>query len=107
MTWHVEYTKDAQKDFDHLDGSQRLLVLKAVEKIRTNPLPHTEGGYGKPLGNHSKSKLSGLLKIKLKQSGLRVVYQIIRNKTLMQIIIISVRDNDTVYRMAEQRLHNP
>lgn len=107
MTWHVEYTKNAQKDFDQLDGSQRLLVLKAVEKIRTNPLPHTEGGYGKLLGNHSKSKLAGLLKIKLKQSGLRIVYQIIRNKTLMQIIIISVRDNDTVYRMAEQRLHNP
>lgn len=104
MTWHVEYTKDAQKDFEHLDFSQQLIILKAVERVQINPLPQSEGGYGKPLGNHNKAKLAGLLKIKLKQSGLRVVYQIIRKQTLMQIIIISVRDNETVYRMAEQRL---
>lgn len=49
MTWHVEYTKDAQKDFEHLDFSQQLIILKAVERVQINPLPQSEGGYGKPL----------------------------------------------------------
>lgn len=41
-----------------LDNSQRLLVLKAVQKVQINPLPDYEGGYGKPLGNHLQSKLA-------------------------------------------------
>ena len=51
MSWDVEYIPEAETDMDRLDGSQRKMVLKAIDKVAKNPLPVDEGGYGKPLGN--------------------------------------------------------
>ena len=51
MNWEVEYLPEAESDLKSLDGSQRILVLKAIKKVKQNPLPVYEGGYGKPLGN--------------------------------------------------------
>ena len=68
MNWSVEYLPEAKKDLKNLDGSQRLLVLKAIKKVQTNPLPQPEGGYGKPLGNKNGNDLSGFLKVKLKSA---------------------------------------
>lgn len=102
--WQVEYTEAALDDLKDLDGSQRLLVLKAIKKVSKNPLPTTEGGYRKPLGNHNTSKPTGYQKIKLKEAGIRVVYRIVRDNKKMRIIIISVRDDEKVYRMALERI---
>ena len=104
MIWTVEYTKEAQHDLDHLDRSQQLQVLKAIEKVSANPLPASEGGFGKPLGNHATSKLAGYQKIKIQKFGLRIVYTIVREATLMRVIIISIRDDETVYQLAQKRI---
>lgn len=104
MGWEVVYTKEAVQDLTALDNSQRLQVIKAISKVSLNPLPNDEGGYGKPLGNHITGKLVGYMKIKLLRLGLRVVYGIERQGNIMKIIIISVRDDDTVYKMAQERL---
>jgi len=101
--WQVEYIKAAEKDLLSLDRSQQLQVLKAIEKVSINPLPINEGGLGKPLGSHGRINLTGYLKIKLLKLGLRVVYQIIREETVMKIIVISVRDDETVYKLAKDR----
>ena len=69
MNWKLEYLPEAEKDLKDLDGSQRILVLKAIKKVQQNPLPVEEQGYGKPLGNHSSTNLAGLLKIKLRSAG--------------------------------------
>lgn len=102
--WRVEYTREAKKDLESLDPTARIQVLKAIKKVSANPLPNTEGGYGKPLGNHMTSKLAGYLKIKLLRLGLRVVYGLVREKDTMRIIIISVRDDETVYKIAQERI---
>lgn len=107
MDWTIVYTKEALRDIKALDGSQRKQVLKAIEKVATNPFPNSEGGYGKPLGNHLTSNLSGYLKIKLLKLGFRVVYAIERVDGVMKIIIISVRDDEEVYRMAYERINRP
>ena len=85
MSWKVEYLPEAEKDLKGLDGSQRNLVLKAIKKVQQNPLPVDEQGYGKPLGNHNSTNLAGLLKIKLRSAGLRIVYQLRRTETSMMI----------------------
>ena len=59
---------------------------------------------GKPLGNHASSRLSGFYKIKLKNLGYRVVYDLVREGSVMKIIIISVRDDEAVYKEAERRI---
>ena len=102
--WVVQYTEEAAKDLKALDRSQQIGVLKAIEKVSSNPLPYTEGGYGKPLGNHLSGNLAGYLKIKLVRLGLRVVCRLFREGNMMRIIIISVRDDDTVYKMAQERI---
>lgn len=78
--YEVAFYPDALKDIKRLDGSQRKIVLKAIEKIRTNPLPQNEGGFGKPLGNKAGTDLTGFMKIKLRGSGIRIVYRLIRIK---------------------------
>lgn len=103
MNWKLEYLPEAEKDLKDLDGSQRILVLKAIKKVLQNPLPVEENGYGKPLGNHNKANLSSFLKIKLKSTGLRVVYKLLRTKDTMLVVVIGVRADEEVYELAQKR----
>lgn len=106
MNWEVRYLPEVLDDFRALDGSQRILVKKAIAKARTNPLPDTEGGYGKPLGSRGGSRLSGFLKIKLRGAGLRIVYQLVREKDRMVIIVIGARKDNEVYDLAKRRIRD-
>lgn len=102
MSWEVEYLPEAKQDLKEIDGSQRLLVLKAIKKVKQNPLPIYEGGYGKPLGNKNNTDLSGFFKIKLKNAGLRIVYKVVRNNDKMLIIVIGARADEEVYSIAKK-----
>ena len=103
MNWKLSYLPEAAKDLKSLDGSQRILVVKAINKVLENPLPDYEGGYGKPLGNRSGSDLSGFLKIKLKNAGIRVVYKLIRTETEMLVVVVGARADSEVYDIAQHR----
>lgn len=48
MNWKQKYLPEAEKDLKDLDGTQRILVLKAIKKVQQNPLSHT-----RPNGNSS------------------------------------------------------
>ena len=104
MSWQIEYISKAREDFLSLDHSQQIQVNKALAKVSQNPLPTSEGGYGKPLGNYSASKLYGCYKVKLSKVGLRIGYSLVRDKEVMKVIIIAIRDDSAVYRIAERRL---
>lgn len=104
MNWKLVYLPKALKDLENLDHSQQIAVRKAIEKVNKNPLPNTEGGYGKPLGNKGNLDLKGCLKIKLKSSGLRAVYRLIRTEKEMQMIVIGLRADEEVYKIAYKRL---
>ena len=62
--WSVDFHDKAKKEFDKLNNSPKAQVAKAIVKVSKNPLPQSEGGYGKSLGNKKSSKLAGCLKIK-------------------------------------------
>ena len=81
-----------------------LLVLKAIKKVKQNPLPVYEGGYGKPLGNKNGNDLTGFLKVKLKSAGLRVVYKVVKQNDKMLIIVIGARADEEVYGIAQKRI---
>lgn len=104
MSWEIEYIREAKKDLQKLDAYNRKLILKAIEKTAERPLPPPDG-IRKPLGNHTSSNLSGFFKIKLRDLGYCVVYQLIREKVRMRVIIISVRADEEVYREAERRIN--
>lgn len=57
MNWELGYLPEAAKDLKELSGNQRIVVTKAINKVLENPLPVSEGGYGKPLGNKQGNNL--------------------------------------------------
>lgn len=103
MSWKLSYLPEAEKDLKALDGSQRILVLKAIKTVQQNPLPAEENGYGKSLGNYGSTGLARLLKIKFRAAGLRVVYKLQRTESDMLVIVIGVRADEEVYDVASKR----
>ena len=101
--WHIKYLPEAKNDLASLDGSQRLRVQKAIRKVAQNPLPCDEGGYGKPLGHKRTYNLSGLLKIKLKADGIRIVYKLEKVGENMIVVVIGMRSDGEVYELAAKR----
>ena len=106
MSWEVIYLPDAEKDLNNFNRRQQLVVVKAINKVKENPLPQNEGGYGKPLGHKHGLNLTGYLKIKLKSDGLRIVYKLIRTESKMLIVVIGIREDDEVYETAQNRIKN-
>ena len=103
MKWDVQFLPEADKDLDSLSKSQQALVKKALAKVRENPLPQSEGGYGKPLGHKRGLNLTNLLKIKLRGAGIRVVYKLVKTDAQMLVIVVGVREDDEVYEIAHTR----
>lgn len=108
MKWKLGFLPEATKDLTDLAGNQRIMVTKAINKVLENPLPASEGGYGKPLGNKQGNNLSGFLKIKLKSAGIRVVYKLVKIDGQMLVVVIGARADDEVYDIAQHRVekHN-
>ncbi len=104
MAWRIEFTKAAEKDVDHLREPAKSHVHRMLLKVAENPLPFTEGGYGKPLGHKRNDNLTGYLKVKLKGDGIRAVYRLERTAHAMTVIVVSIRDDDAVYKEAARRI---
>jgi len=102
--WYVTYLREAEKEHDALESSARIQVDRAIRKVSQNPLPKSEGGYGTPLGHKQGRNLTGLMKIKLKKLGIRVVYSLVRDAETMRIIVVSVRADEEVYELAKKRV---
>ena len=102
-SWRLEFLPEAVDDMSRLDHAAAVRVQKAIDRMRENPVPMSEGGYGKPLGNKQGLDLTGLLKVKLKSDGIRVVYKLERVRNSMTIVIVGVRSDMEVYRAALKR----
>lgn len=105
MTYQLQFIPEALKDYEKLDNSQKIIVNKTLKKILTNPYPRSEGGYGKPLSNLSDTKLAGLLKIKLKSAGLRIVYKLEKVDEKVLVVVIGTREDSKVYKDAQKRIN--
>lgn len=86
-----------------LDNSLKKQVLVGIRKVSKNPLPQSEGGYGKALGNIQGTELTGFFKIKYRGIGIRVVYTLVKNYNIMNIIVVSIREDSESYKKAQKR----
>ena len=103
MSWNVQYLPEAVKDLDNFSRQQQILVRKAIIKVKENPLPQNEGGYGKPLGHKRGLNLTNLMKIKLRGEGIRIVYKLVKTESQMLVIVVGIREDDEVYEIAHNR----
>lgn len=106
MNWTILFLEEAKEDLRQLDHSLQIQVLKGIQKVAKNPLPASDGGYGKPLGHRGGVNLTNLLKIKFRNIGIRVVYKAECTEQIMRIIIISARSDEQVYKLASIRRQN-
>jgi len=96
MAWNIRICDEAKKDFAKMEGSIRKQILAGILKVAQAPLP-SPNGYGKPLGNKNGNNLTGFFKIKYRGIGIRVVYTLVIDKLLMNIVVISRRDDNYCY----------
>ena len=101
MAWEIRIIDEAQKDYHKLDKGIKKQVLAGILKVSKSPLPSPHG-YGKPLGNKNGNNLTGFFKIKYKGIGIRVVYTLVLEKRIMNILVISCRDDNYCYELAKK-----
>ena len=99
MSWIVKIDMEAKKEYDRLDGSLKKQVLAGILKVSKAPLP-SPYGYGKPLGNKNGNDLTGFFKIKYKGIGIRVIYTLVLSQMIMNIVVVSDREDNYCYDLA-------
>ena len=87
--FRIEFTEGAEKEFEKLDGSIRLQVLRALAKRVENPIV--------PAARLSGSNDS-LFKIKFRDAGLRLIYKVYEEEILILVVTIGRRDDGEVYK---------
>ena len=93
MTYELEFKKSALKEWNKLGSTIREQLKKKLTEVLENP-------------RIQSAKLSGsndLYKIKLRQAGYRLVYEV--NDKIVTVTVISVgkRERGTVYKTATKR----
>ena len=97
---NVSFEDAAITDFLGLDRALQIMVFKALIKVAANPYPRPKG-YGKPLGKDLKT----FMKIKLRDSGVRIIYRLVPpDSDHMRVIVIGLRAEGEVYREALRRI---
>jgi len=95
MTYELEFKKSALKEWKKLGATVQSQFKKKLKSILNDP-------------HIASAKISGgneLYKIKLRQAGYRLVYEV--NDSVVTVTVISVgkRDKGKVYKVAMERMN--
>lgn len=88
----------ALQEFCSLDGSVKKLDKKQLDKLKTSPL------LGEELGNKNGYDLTGYRKMYDYKKQIRIVYSVVENVLLVNIIAIGKREDMEVYKTASERV---
>ena len=94
MTYELEFNVDALKEWHKLDGSIRAQFKKQLAKRLQAPHVPSAKLHG---------DLQNTYKIKLRDAGYRLVYEVIDQRLLIVVIAVGRRDHDEVYLTASKR----
>jgi mRNA interferase RelE/StbE len=98
MLYKITLKIEADEELSKLSERERILVFKQFKKLSTSP------ELGKPLGNKAGYDLSGCKKMYADKKRIRIVYTIVQNEIVVEIIAIGKRDEMEVYKSAAERL---
>jgi mRNA interferase RelE/StbE len=94
MNYELEFKESALKEWRNLDNSIKELFKKRLAERIVKPRVES-------------ARLTGLpdcYKIKLRDAGYRLVYQVFDDVLLIVVIAVGKRENNLVYRKAKERL---
>ena len=98
MEYEIKFHPMALQEICSLDGSVKKLVKKQLDKLKTSPL------LGEELGNKNGYDLTGYRKMYTCKKQIRIVYSVVENVLLVNIIAIGKREEMEVYKMASERV---
>ena len=98
MRYSVVLTAGAAEDFRQLDGSLKEPVAKQLRKLETSPR------LGEHLGNRTGLDLTGYYKLYAAKKSIRIVYRIIDQEILVEVVAIGKREDLAVYHEALKRI---
>lgn len=93
MIYKIKFTPISNKEWKKLDASIREQFKKKLEKIVQNP-------------KVPKNRLSGyenIYKIKLKNSGFRLAYEVKDEQIVVLVLSVGKRENNRVYENLKER----
>lgn len=94
----IEFFPEVEDDLKQLDHRVRLLVFKQLNKLAQSPQ------LGDLLGNKPGMDLTGCRKMYVDHKRVRIVYRILEEVIIVEVIAIAARDEMAVYREAAQRI---
>ena len=97
MRFKVLLIPEAEEDFKELDGSLKIIILKKLIQLETNPF------MGQALGNKAGMDLTGYYKLYVFKKKIRIVYEVKEEILIISIISIGKRENFSVYLEAYLR----
>ncbi len=98
MSYKLTFKEGVEKDLSKLSHAQEMLVLKQFVKLQNSP------ELGQPLGNKAGYNLSGCRKMYVDKKKIRIVYRIIDDEIVIEVIVVGKRDDMKVYAEASERL---
>lgn len=98
MHYKVLLTDDAAADFRMLDGSVKFQVAKQLKKLEG--APH----LGQALGNMRGCDLTGYYKLYAVKKSIRIVYRIVEEEVIVEVIGVGKRADFEVYADVAKRL---
>jgi len=98
LPYKVVLTAQATQDFRLLDGSVKEQVARQLRKLETAPL------LGEHLGNRGGFDLTGYYKLYAARKAIRIVYRIVEDEVIVEVVAIGKREDFEVYREAFKRI---
>jgi len=98
MNYNVVLKIEADDDLLSLSYTQKIMIFKQFKKLETSP------ELGIPLGKKAGYDLSGYRKMYANKKQFRIVYKIVEDKIIIEVIAIGKRDDMEVYKKASQRI---
>ena len=93
-TYELEFHELALKEWRKLDGSVQALFKKQLAKrLQTPHVPSAK----------LRGDLKDAYKIKLRDAGYRLVYEVIDRRLVVAVIAVGRRDHEAVYLQASAR----
>ncbi|AEW77697.1 LOW QUALITY PROTEIN: putative plasmid stability protein StbE, addiction module antitoxin [Aggregatibacter actinomycetemcomitans ANH9381] len=93
MSYIIEFIPSSEKEFRKLDINLRKQFIEKLKERAENPSTIRQ------ITRHER-----LLKIKLRNVGYHLVYQVIDERIVVKIIAVGKRDRNFVYTKAKSRL---
>jgi len=93
MIYKLVFVRDALKEWQALDNTIQKQFKKKLEQRLDNPKIAASQLYG------SKCRY----KIKLRQSGFRLVYEVLDQEVVVLVVAVGKRERNAVYKAAAKR----